>query len=176
MTEIFPAIKCFAYEKLHLLNPRIVAYIHALIINSISVKFDETNKSQALQHEATMLDVYSGMNPDNFKSQLQAVLTTFYEDIKGHQGASGCPKPKTMKRRFQDMDETGLSPAVDAACEGSAALDDATRDDATPDDAAPATAAPAAAAADDALEEEPAAAAAAAPGKGTKRRGGKGGG
>ena len=50
MTEIFPAItgKCFAYEKLHLLNPRIVAYIHALIINSISVKFDETINARAL--------------------------------------------------------------------------------------------------------------------------------
>ncbi len=85
MTEIFLGIKCFAYEKLHLLNPRLVAYIHAPIINSISLPFDETIHALALQYEDTMLGVYSGMKTYSFKSQLQAVLTTFYEDIKGHQ-------------------------------------------------------------------------------------------
>ena len=49
-----------------------------------------------------MVDVYTKMKPDSFKSQLQAVLTAFYEDIKGVQGASGCPngypKTKILKR------------------------------------------------------------------------------
>ncbi len=55
--ESFSAIKCFAFEKLHLLNPRIVAYIHALIIDSFSLPFDETINAQALQHEDTMHEV-----------------------------------------------------------------------------------------------------------------------
>ena len=42
-----------------------------------------------------MVDVYSKMKPDSFKSQLQTVLTAYYEDINGVQGASGCPKTIT---------------------------------------------------------------------------------
>ena len=42
------------------------------------------------------------MKPDSFKSQLQAVLTAYYEDIKGVQGASGCPKTKIVKHQFED--------------------------------------------------------------------------
>jgi hypothetical protein len=38
--EHFPAIKCFDNEKLHLLNP--IAYIHALMIDSISMLFEES--------------------------------------------------------------------------------------------------------------------------------------
>ena len=52
-----------------------------------------------------MVDVYTKMKPDSFKLQLQAVLTAFYEDIKGVQGASGCPKIKVIKRRFADQEE-----------------------------------------------------------------------
>ena len=81
MHETFPAIKCLNNEKLHLLNPRIVAYIHALIIDSISILFEETINARALAHEAAMLDVYTKMKPDAFRTQLQAVLITYYEDI-----------------------------------------------------------------------------------------------
>ena len=35
------------------------------------------------------------MKPDSFKSQLQTVLTAYYDDINGVQGASGCPKTST---------------------------------------------------------------------------------
>ena len=92
-----------------------------------------------------MVDVYTKMKPDSFKLQLQAVLTAFYEDIKGVQGASGCPKIKVIKRRFADQDE-----AEDD--DGAAAADSSKEPDAV------AAAAPAAAAAAPA----PAAAAAAA--------------
>ena len=64
MHETFPAIKCLDNEKLHLLNPRIVAYIHALIIDSISILFEETINARALAHEAAMVDVYTKMQPD----------------------------------------------------------------------------------------------------------------
>jgi hypothetical protein len=62
-----------------------------LIIDSILIPFENSINAQALQHESAMVDVYTKMKPDSFKLQLQAVLTAFYEDIKGVQGASGCP-------------------------------------------------------------------------------------
>jgi hypothetical protein len=42
--------------------------------------------------------------PDSFKSQLQIVLTAYYKDINGVQGASVCPKTKVVKRKFEDQE------------------------------------------------------------------------
>ena len=55
------------------------------------------------------------MKPDSFKSQLQAVLTAFHENIKGVQGASVCPKTKIVKRRFEDQEDAGITPKDDAS-------------------------------------------------------------
>ena len=94
--------------------------MNALIIDSILILFEGSINAQALQHESAMVDVtvYTKMKPDSFKSQLQAVLTAFYEDIKGVQDASGCPngcpngRPKTkiLKRRFEDQEDAGTTP------------------------------------------------------------------
>jgi hypothetical protein len=50
-----------------------------------------------------MIDVYTKMKSDSFKLQLQAVLTAYYEDSKGVQGAGGYTKTKIVKRRFEDQ-------------------------------------------------------------------------
>ncbi len=69
-----------------------------------------------------MVEVYSKMKPDAFPSQLQNVLTAYYEDIKGVVSASGCNKSKVVKsksgiikRKFEDQDDTRLAPEADAA-------------------------------------------------------------
>jgi hypothetical protein len=87
------------------------------------------------------------MKPDSFKLQLQAVLTAFYEDIKGVQGASGCPKIKVIKRRFADQEE-----AEDD--DGAAAIDSSKEPDPVAA-VAPAAAVAAAAAAAAAAEAAP---------------------
>ena len=120
MNETFPEIKCFACEKLPVINPKLVAYIHALIIDCVSIPMDEHINARALQHEVSMW-VYSKMKPDSFRSQFQAVLTTYYEDIKQVQGASGCTKAKSMKRRFQDANEDGDDASATAAPAAAAA-------------------------------------------------------
>ncbi len=48
------------------------------------------------------LDAYTKMTLDSFKTQLQTVLTAYYEDIKGIQGTSGCSMPKFVKHQFKD--------------------------------------------------------------------------
>ena len=116
-----------------------------------------------------MVDSYTKMKPDSFKSQLQAVLTTYYEDIKGILGASGCSKTKIVKRKFEDQ--------ADNAGNEDAAADHA--DVAAPPPAASSPPQASAAAAPSAEggggDEGPAAAAAAAatpPGKGRKGKNG----
>ncbi len=68
-----------------------------------------------LQHESALLDVYTKVTPDSSKTQLQAVLTAYYKDIKGIEGASGSPTPKFVKRRFEDPLNTEPTPEDCAA-------------------------------------------------------------
>jgi hypothetical protein len=39
--------------------------------------------TQALEHEGAIVEGYSKMKPDAFTSQLQTVLTAYYEEIRG---------------------------------------------------------------------------------------------
>ena len=61
---------------------------------------------------------------------MQTALTAYYEDIKGVQGASGCPKPKVVKRNFEDQEDAGLAqkaaPARAADTDANDAEDNAT--------------------------------------------------
>ncbi len=57
------------------------------------------------------------MSPDSLRYQVQTVLTTNFEDIKGIQGASCCPKTKVVKRKLEDQEDTGTTPDKDAAAE-----------------------------------------------------------
>ncbi len=59
------------------------------------------------------------MKPDEFRLQLQTDLTTYNEVIKGVVSASGCTKPKVVKRKFEDQDDA--SDAADADADADAA-------------------------------------------------------
>jgi hypothetical protein len=88
LNKTFPAIKCFNNKKLHVINPKLITYIHALGIDCISMTLANIINSRALDHEGAMVDVYSKMKPDSLRSQLQTILTAYYEDIKG----GGCKR------------------------------------------------------------------------------------
>jgi hypothetical protein len=55
------------------------------------------------------------MQPDSFKLQLQAILTTYYEDIKRVQGTSGCHKTRIVKPLFEDQEDDTCNEGADAA-------------------------------------------------------------
>ncbi len=62
--------------------------------------------AQALDHKGVMVDVYTKMKPDSFRQQVQAVLTVYYEEIKGVQGTNCCPKTKGVKHKLEDQEDT----------------------------------------------------------------------
>jgi hypothetical protein len=65
-----------------------------------------------------MVNAYNKMKPDSVKLQLQAVLTHYYEDIKGVQGASGCHKTRIVnlvKPRFKAQEDDTCNEDADAA-------------------------------------------------------------
>jgi hypothetical protein len=97
MNETFPAIECFNNEELPIINPKIVGYFHhALVIDCISIVFEDSITTRALEHESAMADAYNKMKPGSIKWQLQAILTTsgYYEDIKGVQGPAVAARPR----------------------------------------------------------------------------------
>ncbi len=63
----------------------------------ISIPFKDSVNAQALDHKSAIVNACTKMRPDSFKLKFQAVLTTYYEDIKGVQGASCCHKTRIVK-------------------------------------------------------------------------------
>jgi hypothetical protein len=63
-----------------------LAYIQALIIDSISIPVEDNINTRALAHEWALVHKYSKVKSEKFTKHLQSVLTTFYvvnyEDIK----------------------------------------------------------------------------------------------
>jgi hypothetical protein len=78
------------------------------------IPFENSINALALQWESAVVDVYTKMKPDSFKLQLQAVLTAYYEDIKGVQGASCCTKTKIVKQLCEDQEDAGTTPKDEA--------------------------------------------------------------
>jgi hypothetical protein len=95
MIETFPAIQCYDNKELPFITPKTVTYIQALTIDSISILFEDSINAQALDLESAMVDSYTKMKPDSFKSQLQAALTTYYKDIKGFWAPALAPRPRS---------------------------------------------------------------------------------
>jgi hypothetical protein len=78
------------------------------------------------------LEVYSKMKPDALRLQLQTVLITYYEDIKGVVSASGCTKPKVVKRKFVDQDAADAATDIAADADAAAANANANANATTP--------------------------------------------
>ncbi len=85
-----------------------VAYIYGLIMDSISIPVEDSINTQALQHQRVMVHEYAKMKPGRFTKHLkhlQAILTTYSEDIKLMPGASCCPNPNFLTRKFVIEDD-----------------------------------------------------------------------
>ena len=130
--------------------------------------FEDSTNARALEHEGAMVEVYSKMKPDAFTLQLQTVLTSYYEDIKGCVSASGCTKSKVVKRKFEDQDDADTDADADAVFAVAAAAAEAP---AAAPPATPATPPEGAAANAPGGEEPPAAPSQSGAGKGARAGG-----
>jgi hypothetical protein len=63
---------------------------------------------------------------------LQTVLITYYKDIKGVVSASGCTKPKVVKRKYVDQDAANAAAAITTDAAAAAANANANANAATP--------------------------------------------
>ncbi len=61
LLETFPAIQCCDNKELPFISPKTIAYIHALIIDSISILYEDSINARALDLENSMVDAYTKM-------------------------------------------------------------------------------------------------------------------
>ena len=85
----FPAIKATNDLPTPVITPRTVAYIHALIIDTVSYSFSETTYARALRTENMARKELASMPLVDFRSELRIAMTSYYEGILKLEGASG---------------------------------------------------------------------------------------
>ena len=143
----FPAIKATDDQALPFLGPRTVAYIHALIVNTVTVLQTESPNAEALRNEAMLRHELEKMKPDVMHKQLQRCLETYYEEIVKIRGASGRPNVSMYKRKFNQVlqEEHAESEVGEHGDGGGAPAMPASADGAEEEDAGPAATAVAAA-------------------------------
>ena len=89
MVEKFPHTKFYNNLETPSVNVQIVAYIHTLIIYCLSLAFFGSVNTREVQHKSTIVAAYCKMKIESFKTQLTAVLRTYYEAMLSVQRACG---------------------------------------------------------------------------------------
>ena len=77
----FPAIKATDDQALPFVGPRTVAYIHALIVDTVTVLQTKSPNAEALRNEAMLRQELEKMKPAVMSKQLQRCFEAYYEDI-----------------------------------------------------------------------------------------------
>jgi hypothetical protein len=90
--RVFPAIKSNNNKTSLFITTKTVAYIFALVINSLTIFQQDSPHSSALQHKASILEELNSMPPNEFCTELCESLTTLYNKILKLPGiyASSC--------------------------------------------------------------------------------------
>ena len=130
LDRVFPAIAATDNKPLPFVTTKTVAYIFALVIDSVTIFHQEFPNSRALQHEASILQALNDMPADEFRTELRDTLTDFYKTFLLRSGAGGRPVAKDLISKFK----VKAAPAPEAA--------DADAADAVQNPAAAAAAAP----------------------------------
>jgi hypothetical protein len=141
----FPAFKSTNNKPTPMITPMTVGYIHALIIDTVSLYQSDSPNARALRVEIMARDELIKLDHAVFRNELMTCFTSYYEGILTMEGTSGLPLAVAYKRSFnavppppmQALDEASVAKAAPDLADPAAAA-------AAPDDAA---AAPAAAAA-----------------------------
>ncbi len=127
-------------------SPATIAYIHGLIINSVTALQTDSTTTRALRCETMARQELESMPLAEFHDELRLALTSYYEGIVKMEGASGINKKVAYKRPIKRISleiQDPPPPAHDADSEAAPAAAGAAAPDAA-GAAAPASAAAAA--------------------------------
>jgi hypothetical protein len=83
----FPAIKATDNQPTPFVSPRTVAYIHALVINTVSMHHSDSPNARALRNETMVRQELQNMTPVAFRNELRSCFVSYYEGILKMDGA-----------------------------------------------------------------------------------------
>ena len=122
LKSTFPAIKSTKNMPTPLVSPTTIAYIHALIIDSVTALQTDSATLRALHCETMARQELESMPLDEFHDELRLALTSYYEGIVKMEGASGVTKKVAYKRpikrislKIQEQQPPADSDAASAA-------------------------------------------------------------
>jgi hypothetical protein len=142
MDATFLAIKSTGNIATPYVTTKTVAYIHTLIVDSISVHPSDAFNTRALDKENTVLAVVNEMSLAAFREELFSVLNKYFVDIVKSAGASGRPAHKTFRLSIGAApgsgDAAGAAPAAAPTAAAAAPTAPATSAAQPPPEAAPA--------------------------------------
>jgi hypothetical protein len=100
LDRVFPAIPATDNKPMPYVTTKTVAYIFALIIESVTIFHEDSPHFRALQHEASILEALNAMPADELRTELRDSLTVFYENILKKAGTGGRPVAKPLISKF----------------------------------------------------------------------------
>ena len=102
----FPAINATDGKPTPFVGPRTVAYIHALIVDTVTILQSHAPNTRALRNETMVHQELQNMDPVTFQKELGSCLAAYYEGILKMEGARGLPVVVAFKRKFVPVDDT----------------------------------------------------------------------
>ena len=103
LDSTFPAIKTTNNQPTPLVSPRTVGYIHALIIDTVSLHHSDSPNCRALRTEIMVRDELQKSDPAVLRTELMTCFTSYYEGILKMEGASGLPLAVAFTRSFNTV-------------------------------------------------------------------------
>ncbi len=97
----FPAIKCTDNKPTPMVTSKTAGYIHALIIDTVTVNNSEPPYARAIQNEQMICQELDSIEPEAFRTELVKCLADYYENIRNMEGAGGLCVAKSFKRKFK---------------------------------------------------------------------------
>ena len=168
MESSFPAIKATDNVRTPLVSKHTVGYIHALMIDTVTLLACDPPRARALRNERMIVEVLDECT-DVFRTELRDCLVDYYEQILKMDGAGGIPRSTPFKRKFKSVSAASAASAAGDGGGGVAGVGGGGNE--VIDDSNTVTSPPAAGA--EAAEPAPAAATAEKPHKAVRARGGK---
>jgi len=128
LKSTFPAIKTTNHSTTPYVTPATVAYIHALIIDSVTANPTESASQRALLCENVARQELESMDLASFHDELRIAMTSYYEGILKMPGVSGVANKASYKRPIKrmtdgDVDVQAPPPATGAAAAPAAAAE-----------------------------------------------------
>jgi len=101
----FPAIKSTDNKPTPMVTSKTAGYIHALIIDTVTVNNSESPYARAIRNEQMICQELDSFEPEVFRTELVKCLADYYENIRYIEGAGGLRVAKSFKRKFKAIHE-----------------------------------------------------------------------